>query len=382
MKKIITIIGARPQIIKSAALSRAIKYNHSSQLTEVVVHTGQHYSELMSDVFFAELGLSQPAYNLKVGSGSHGQQTAEMMKGLETVFEKESPNAVVVYGDTNSTLAAVIVASKMHIPLVHIEAGLRSFNKSMPEEVNRVLCDHVSTLLFSPTLTGVENLKKEGFKLDNSMPFSVDNPKVYHSGDVMYDNSLYFAQKVKEVLPPYELMTLQSQPYFLGTVHRPSNTDRPTNLTSIFEAFIELTKSYPKHLIYLPLHPRTVRSMNLSFSKDFMLKIEENPQLKIIPPVSFLNMIALQQHCDLIITDSGGMQKEAYFFNKPSVVLRTETEWVEIVEEGAAITVGADKEKIIDGVKAMLSARKTHFTPLYGDGKAAEFIAKEIINHC
>lgn len=382
MKKIITIIGARPQIIKSAALSRAIKYNHSSQLTEVVVHTGQHYSELMSDVFFAELGLSQPAYNLKVGSGSHGQQTAEMMKGLETVFEKESPNAVVVYGDTNSTLAAAIVASKMHIPLVHIEAGLRSFNKSMPEEVNRVLCDHVSTLLFSPTLTGVENLKKEGFKLDNSMPFSVDNPKVYHSGDVMYDNSLYFAQKVKEVLPPYELMTLQSQPYFLGTVHRPSNTDRPTNLTSIFEAFIELTKSYPKHLIYLPLHPRTVRSMNLSFSKDFMLKIEENPQLKIIPPVSFLNMIALQQHCDLIITDSGGMQKEAYFFNKPSVVLRTETEWVEIVEEGAAITVGADKEKIIDGVKAMLSARKTHFTPLYGDGKAAEFIAKEIINHC
>jgi len=382
MKKIITIIGARPQIIKSAALSRAIKYNHSSQLTEVVVHTGQHYSELMSDVFFAELGLSQPAYNLKVGSGSHGQQTAEMMKGLETVFEKESPNAVVVYGDTNSTLAAAIVASKMHIPLVHIEAGLRSFNKSMPEEVNRVLCDHVSTLLFSPTLTGVENLKKEGFKLDNSMPFSVDNPKVYHSGDVMYDNSLYFAQKVKEVLPPYELMTLQSQPYFLGTVHRPSNTDRPTNLTSIFEAFIELTKSYPNHLIYLPLHPRTVRSMNLSFSKDFMLKIEENPQLKIIPPVSFLNMIALQQHCDLIITDSGGMQKEAYFFNKPSVVLRTETEWVEIVEEGAAITVGADKEKIIDGVKAMLSARKTHFTPLYGDGKAAEFIAKEIINHC
>lgn len=382
MKKIITIIGARPQIIKSAALSRAIKYNYSSQLTEVVVHTGQHYSELMSDVFFAELGLSQPAYNLKVGSGSHGQQTAEMMKGLETVFEKESPNAVVVYGDTNSTLAAAIVASKMHIPLVHIEAGLRSFNKSMPEEVNRVLCDHVSTLLFSPTLTGVENLKKEGFKLDNSMPFSVDNPKVYHSGDVMYDNSLYFAQKVKEVLPPYELMTLQSQPYFLGTVHRPSNTDRPTNLTSIFEAFIELTKSYPKHLIYLPLHPRTVRSMNLSFSKDFMLKIEENPQLKIIPPVSFLNMIALQQHCDLIMTDSGGMQKEAYFFNKPSVVLRTETEWVEIVEEGAAITVGADKEKIIDGVKAMLSARKTHFTPLYGDGKAAEFIAKEIINHC
>ena len=382
MKKIITIIGARPQIIKSAALSRAIKYNYSSQLTEVVVHTGQHYSELMSDVFFAELGLSQPAYNLKVGSGSHGQQTAEMMKGLETVFEKESPNAVVVYGDTNSTLAAAIVASKMHIPLVHIEAGLRSFNKSMPEEVTRVLCDHVSTLLFSPTLIGVENLKKEGFKLDNSMPFSVDNPKVYHSGDVMYDNSLYFAQKVKEVLPPYELMTLQSQPYFLGTVHRPSNTDRPTNLTSIFEAFIELTKSYPKHLIYLPLHPRTVRSMNLSFSKDFMLKIEENPQLKIIPPVSFLNMIALQQHCDLIITDSGGMQKEAYFFNKPSVVLRTETEWVEIVEEGAAITVGADKEKIIDGVKAMLSARKTHFTPLYGDGKAAEFIAKEIINHC
>lgn len=382
MKKIITIIGARPQIIKSAALSRAVNKLFFSQLKEIVVHTGQHYSESMSDVFFGELGLPQPNYNLQVGSGSHAHQTAEMMKGLETIFEKEKPDAVVVYGDTNSTLAGAMVASKMHIPLVHIEAGLRSFNKSMPEEINRILCDHVSTLLFSPTASGIENLKKEGFKMDNSAPFNADNPKVYHSGDIMYDNSLYFAEKVKEILPPYELMTLQSQPYFLGTVHRPSNTDNPVHLESIFQAFLELTERYPEHIIYLPLHPRTKRSMNLNFSNDFMQKIEEHPQLKIIPPVSFIYMIALQQHCDLIITDSGGMQKEAYFFKKPSVILRSETEWVEIVEQGVAVTVGSEKEKIIAGVEAMLKQKEARFIPLYGDGKAAEFIAQEIINHC
>lgn len=385
MKKIVTIIGARPQIIKSAALSRAIKDKFSDKLTEVVVHTGQHYTDSMSNVFFQELGINQPAYNLNTGSGSHGTQTAEMMKGLEGIFQKENPNAVVVYGDTNSTLAAAMVASKLHIPLIHIEAGLRSYNKSMPEEVNRIMSDHVSTLLFSPTESGVKNLEKEGFKLDNQAPYSIDNPKVYHCGDIMYDNHLYYSQLLNDVIPPYEMMTLRSQPYFLATVHRPDNTDNPDHLRSIFEAFIELTKRYPKHLIYIPLHPRTQRAMNLNMLADFRKQVEENEQIKLLPPTSYINMIALQQHSDLIITDSGGLQKEAYFAGKLSVILRNETEWVEILDQGAGITTGWEKERILDGVNAVMASIKqgeTEFPPLYGDGKAAEFIAQEIIENC
>lgn len=382
MKKILTIIGARPQIIKSAAISRAIRTKFSDKITEVLVHTGQHYSASMSDVFFTELGLSQPDYNLNVGSGSHGSQTAEMIKGIEELLEKEKPNAIVLYGDTNSTLAGAIAASKIHVPVVHVEAGLRSYNKSMPEEINRIMCDHVSTLLFSPTKSGVLNLEKEGFKLNNEAPFSIDNPKVYHCGDIMYDNSIYFAEQLKDIIPPYELMALQAESFFLGTIHRPANTDNPEQLKSIFRAFIALANLYPSHSIYLPLHPRTRRAMNMHLEPEFLQRIEEKTQIKIIPPVSFVNMIALQQNCDLVITDSGGLQKEAYFFEKPCVILRPETEWVEIVEQGAAVLVDADKDRIVDGVVSMMNQKELKFPLLYGDGKAAEFIVEEIIKHC
>lgn len=382
MKKILTIIGARPQIIKSAAISRAIRTKFSDKITEVLVHTGQHYSASMSDVFFTELGLSQPDYNLNVGSGSHGSQTAEMIKGIEELLEKEKPNAIVLYGDTNSTLAGAIAASKIHVPVVHVEAGLRSYNKSMPEEINRIMCDHVSTLLFSPTKSGVLNLEKEGFKLNNEAPFSIDNPKVYHCGDIMYDNSIYFAEQLKNIIPPYELMALQAESFFLGTIHRPANTDNPEQLKSIFRAFIALANLYPSHSIYLPLHPRTRRAMNMHLEPEFLQRIEEKTQIKIIPPVSFMNMIALQQNCDLVITDSGGLQKEAYFFEKPCVILRPETEWVEIVEQGAAVLVDADKDRIVDGVVSMMNQKELKFPLLYGDGKAAEFIVEEIIKHC
>lgn len=382
MKKILTIIGARPQIIKSAAISRAIRTKFSDKITEVLVHTGQHYSASMSDVFFTELGLSQPDYNLNVGSGSHGSQTAEMIKGIEELLEKEKPNAIVLYGDTNSTLAGAIAASKIHVPVVHVEAGLRSYNKSMPEEINRIMCDHVSTLLFSPTKSGVLNLEKEGFKLNNEAPFSIDNPKVYHCGDIMYDNSIYFAEQLKNIIPPYELMALQAESFFLGTIHRPANTDNPEQLKSIFRAFIALANLYPSHSIYLPLHPRTRRAMNMHLEPELLQRIEEKTQIKIIPPVSFVIMIALQQNCDLVITDSGGLQKEAYFFEKPCVILRPETEWVEIVEQGAAVLVDADKDRIVDGVVSMMNQKELKFPLLYGDGKAAEFIVEKIIKHC
>lgn len=379
MKKIITIIGARPQIIKSAALSRAIKTKYSNQLTEVLVHTGQHYDEQMSEVFFTELALSRPDYNLNIGSGSHGTQTADMIKGLEDLFTQENPDVIVVYGDTNSTLAAAIAGSKMGIPIVHIEAGLRSFNKSMPEEINRIMCDHVSTLLFSPTETGVANLKNEGFSLDNVAPFNADNPKVYHSGDIMYDNSLYFSEIADENLTTHQELDLHHKPYFLATVHRGANTDDPEKLKSIFEAFLEITEIYPDHLIVLPLHPRTQKCMEEHLSEEFHQKIKECKQFRIIPPVSFLTIISLEKNCQLIITDSGGLQKEAYFFKKPCVILRPETEWVEIVEQGVAVIADADQNRIVNGVRAMLDQKDAEFPSLYGDGKAAEFIAGEIV---
>jgi len=382
MKKIITIIGARPQIIKSAALSRAIKTKYVNQLKEVLVHTGQHYDEQMSEVFFTELGLLKPDYNLNIGSRTHGAQTAEMIAGLEDLFNKEKPDAIVVYGDTNSTLAGAIAGSKMGIPIVHIEAGLRSFNKSMPEEINRIMCDHVSTLLFSPTKTGVEHLKNEGFKMDNVLPYNADNPKVYHSGDVMYDNSLYFSEIAEEQLTTDQELDLHHKPYFLATVHRGSNTDDPNRLIAIFEAFFEITEMYPDHLIVLPLHPRTQKCMDSSLSEEFHQKIKACKQFKIIPPVSFLTIISLEKNCQLIITDSGGLQKEAYFFKKPCVILRPETEWVEIVEKGVAVIADADKSRIVEGVKAMLEQKEAAFPSLYGDGKAAEFIAGEILKHC
>ncbi|HLV42527.1 MAG TPA: UDP-N-acetylglucosamine 2-epimerase (non-hydrolyzing) [Brumimicrobium sp.] len=379
MKKIITIIGARPQIIKSAALSRAIKNKYADRLTEILVHTGQHYDEQMSEVFFTELGLSKPDYNLKIGSGSHGAQTAEMIKGLEDLLIKEKPDAIVVYGDTNSTLAGAIAGSKMGIPIVHIEAGLRSFNKSMPEEINRIMCDHVSTLLFSPTKTGVAHLKNEGFKLDNVGPYTIDNPKVYHSGDIMYDNSLYFSEIADKNLTTNQELDLHHKPYFLATVHRGANTDDPKKLKAIFEAFLEITELYPDHLIVLPLHPRTHKCMEEHLSEGFHQKIKECKQFKIIPPVSFLTIIALEKNCQLIITDSGGLQKEAYFFKKPCVILRPETEWVEIVEQGVAVIVDADHNRIVNGVRAMLDRKNAEFPSLYGDGKAADFIAGEIL---
>ncbi|PKR80339.1 UDP-N-acetylglucosamine 2-epimerase (non-hydrolyzing) [Brumimicrobium salinarum] len=382
MKKIITIIGARPQIIKSAALSRAIAEKYTDQLTEVLVHTGQHYDEKMSEVFFTELGLKQPDYNLNIGSNAHGLQTAEMIIGLEKLLVKEKPDAIVVYGDTNSTLAGAITGSKLGIPIVHIEAGLRSFNKSMPEEVNRIMCDHVSTLLFSPTETGVKHLENEGFKLDNIAPYNANNPKVYHSGDVMYDNSLYFSEIAAENLTTHQELDLHYKPYFLATVHRGANTDDPEKLKAIFDAFLEIIEIYPDHLIVLPLHPRTHKCMEKHFSKEYHQKIKKCKHFKIIPPVSFLTIISLEKNCELVITDSGGLQKEAYFFKKPCVILRPETEWVEIVEQGVAMITDADQNRIVNGVRAMLDMKNAEFPSLYGDGKAAEFIAGEILEWC
>jgi UDP-GlcNAc3NAcA epimerase len=376
--KIITIIGARPQIIKAAAISRAIREKYSDQIQEIIVHTGQHYDENMSEVFFDELKIPRPNYNLQVGSGNHGQQTAKMLEGIEEIILKEKPNAVLVYGDTNSTVAGGLAASKLLIPLIHIEAGLRSFNKSMPEEINRIACDHMSTLLFSPTKQGLDNLSKEGFKIDNKAPFTIDNPHVYHCGDIMYDNSLYFSHLASD---RKIIKDLDLRPGFiLSTIHRNNNTDDPKRLTAIFEALHAITETYQKQLV-LPLHPRTHKMMDQNLPTELRKKIEANRLIKIIPPVSFLDVIALEKNAGIVVTDSGGVQKEAFFFQKPCLILRPETEWVEIVENGNAILCDADKDKILNAFDLFESKKDLTYPNLFGDGKASEFICGEILQH-
>ena len=380
MIKIVTIIGARPQIIKAAALSRAIKNKFANSIKEIIVHTGQHYDENMSQVFFDELGIPEPNYNLNVGSGSHGKQTATMLAGIEDILLQEKPNAIVLYGDTNSTLAGAIAASKIHVPVIHIEAGLRSFNKAMPEEVNRIMCDHVSTLLFSPTKTGFQNLLNEGFKAKNEKPFNANNPKIYHSGDVMFDNSLYFSEVADEKTTIISKNGLQKNNFILATIHRNNNTDEPVRLNALFNALFKISEANQLDVL-LPLHPRTAKLLEFNLDAELHQKIKSSKHFKIIAPVSFLEMIALEKNCKIVMTDSGGVQKEAFYFEKPCVILRPETEWVELVECGTAIITDADEQKIIDAFKTLTTKTDMKFPKLYGDGKAAEFICGEILHH-
>ena len=381
MIKIVTIIGARPQIIKAAALSRAIKNNYSNAIQEIIVHTGQHYDSNMSQVFFDELQIPAPNYNLNVGSASHGKQTAMMIQGIEEILMKENPNYLVLYGDTNSTLAGGIAASKIHVPVVHIEAGLRSFNKSMPEEINRILCDHVSTLLFSPTKTGFDNLINEGFKTQNVAPFNADNPKIYHCGDIMYDNSLYFSSIAENKSSVLHDLKLKNKQYILSTIHRDNNTDNPARLDAIFRAMqdISVKKSID---IVVPLHPRTSKLLETNLSTETYKSIKQNQLIHLLPPVSFIDMIALESNSYLVMTDSGGVQKEAFFFQKPCIILRPETEWVEIVNSGSCILTDANYSKIVDAYNSLTSDKKVlQFPTIFGDGKAAEFICNEMIKN-
>jgi UDP-GlcNAc3NAcA epimerase len=378
MIKLVTIIGARPQIIKAAALSRAIKNNFSDKISEIIVHTGQHYDENMSQVFFDELGIPQPNYNLQVGSGSHGSQTASMIIKIEEILLNEKPNAIVLYGDTNSTLAGGIAASKIHVPVIHIEAGLRSFNKNMPEEINRILCDHVSTLLFSPTLTGYNNLINEGFKENNYAPYHADNPKIYHCGDIMYDNSMYFSKVADTKIDIEKQYDIKKSNYILCTIHRNNNTDDASRLTILFDSLNTISEK-EKIPVVLPLHPRTSKLLEKNVEASILKKTNNNPLIKLVKPASFLEMTALEKNALLVITDSGGVQKEAFYFNKPCVILRSETEWLEQVECGAAIIADADKEKVIAAFNKLKNNSTFKFPSLYGDGKAAEFICEEIL---
>ena len=351
MKRIVTIIGARPQIIKAAAVSRAVQAHFSSQIEEHILHTGQHYDSNMSEVFFRELGVPEPMYNLHVGSASHGVQTARMIEGIEAVRMQTHYDGVLVYGDTNSTLAAAVAASKLQVPVFHVEAGLRSFNMSMPEEINRIVCDRLSSLLFAPTTTAVRNLEAEGM-----------TKGVVLSGDVMYDNSLYFCKTA--------CGCKTDRPFVLATVHRPANTDNEEHLRSIVRALQDIAKTGMD--VVVPLHPRTKKRI-----EDLRLNTDD---LRIIEPASFLEMIALEKNAAVVLTDSGGVQKEAFFYGTPCVILRPETEWVEIVEAGAGILADADYERIMAAYEQLVN-KPVDFPPLYGDGHASEKILEEIVRY-
>jgi UDP-GlcNAc3NAcA epimerase len=348
--KVLSIVGARPQFIKAAPVSRALR----PVAREVLVHTGQHYDHQMSAIFFDDLRMSEPTYNLGVGSGSHGWQTGQMLIRIEEVLLEERPDWVLVYGDTNSTLAGALAAVKLHMPLAHVEAGLRSFNRRMPEEHNRVLTDHAADLLFCPTQTAVDNLAHEGIC-----------QKVYLVGDVMVDALMQDSTLAEQQSDLLACLDLQPGNYALATVHRPSNTDDPSRLQAILAALTELELP-----VAFPVHPRTRRRM-----AEFGLNILESriQSLKLLEPLGYLDMLLLEKHARLILTDSGGVQKEAFFFAVPCLTLREDTEWIETVEAGWNCLVGANRTAIVQ------AARDFHPVgsppPVFGDGHAAERIA-------
>jgi len=357
--KVLTVVGARPQFIKAAPVSEVLRGRPG--VREVLLHTGQHYDAGMSDVFFEELGIPKPDYHLGIGGGTHGQNTGRMIEAIEGVLLKERPDWVLVYGDTDSTLAGALAAVKLHIPVAHVEAGLRSFNRRMPEEINRVLTDHTADLLLAPTPQAVENLLREGLPRE----------RVRWVGDVMYDAALRFAEVAREKSRILERLGLEPGGYLLATVHRAENTDDPARLRAIFEGLFRVAEHYP---VVLPLHPRTRKALE---RLGMLPRVKE--RLVVTDPLGYLDMLRLLEASRAVVTDSGGLQKEAFFFRRPCVTLREETEWVELVEAGwNRLVPPEDAERVHQGVLAHLDARGEEVRA-YGDGHAAERVAAELL---
>jgi len=356
--KIVTVVGARPQFVKAAVLSRAFRnfaLEGKDKIQEIILHTGQHYDANMSDVFFDEMEIPKPQINLGIGGGSHGQNTGRMIECIEQVLLQEKPQCLLVYGDTDSTLAGAIAAAKLHIPVAHVEAGLRSFNKKMPEELNRIATDHFSEFLFTPTTTATHNLSTEG----------ITGEKVVQVGDVMYDAALYYKPKAQKPA------TIQDDtPFILCTIHRAENTDQLHRLECIFKALNQLANNTP---VVVPIHPRT-RKILVSSSIDVK-------NILLVDPVGYFEMIWLLEHCELVVTDSGGLQKEAFFFNKQCVTVRNETEWVELIEAGANTLVDADQEEILKICAKSNRKFDVLDSTLYGSGNAGGSIVQHLYNY-
>lgn len=372
--KILTVIGARPQIIKSAAISSKIAEAYSDKIQEVVVHTGQHYDAGMSDKFFTELNIPVPQYNLEVGSGKHGKQTGIMLRKLEETIEQEQPDVVLIYGDTNSTLAAAVAASKMHIPVAHIEAGMRSFNKAMPEELNRVLSDHSSTFLFCPTDEAVKNLNQEGFEGCESHP-NLDCPHISNVGDIMYDNALRYGN-TDQSARTISGERFEPGTFMISTIHRASNTQNATQVETIFKAINESGAENSLKII-LPIHPRTRAVLgSRASSEDWKSNYEF---ICFTEPLGYRDILWCLNHGTLAITDSGGLQKEAAFFNTPSVVLRSETEWVELVDFGLVKLSKTEEMPIRESVSEQLNSLAKLPENYYGDGNASGRILDTLV---
>ena len=360
--KICTIIGARPQFVKAAAVSAKIaEMSSAHDLEEVIIHTGQHYDADMSNVFFEELGIAKEKYNLEVGSASHGVQTANMLVGIEDVLLSEKPDWVLIYGDTNSTLAGALAAVKLHIPVAHVEAGMRSFNRLMPEEINRIVSDKISTLNLCSTQTAMENLATEGM-MDGAVL----------TGDVMYDCAIKFAPLAEKYSDPFAKFAINPGQYILMTCHRAENTNDEKRLASIVSAVNKIAK---KTTVIYPVHPRTE-----SFLENYSLAFSD--KVLTVPPVGYLEMLILEKNAALILTDSGGVQKEAFFYQTPCVTMRDETEWIETVELGWNILTGAAESEIMEAVaKFAESPLPEAAEQPYGDGNASEKIVNELLNY-
>ena len=367
--KIATIIGVRPQFIKAAMVSRVLRDRQG--VREILIHTGQHYDNNMSDVFFDEMEMPVPDYNLGIGADTQGAQTGRMLEAIEAVLITEKPDLALVYGDTNSTLAGALAAVKLHIPVAHVEAGLRSFNRKMPEEHNRVLTDHCSDILFCPTQNAVDNLQAEGITSSaqrlTSLPANQLPRTVALVGDVMYDAALFFGDKAKRESHVLKDLNLEAKTYILATVHRAENTDNPARLMEIFEGLDEVARDIP---VILPLHPRTKKCL---INSKFKI---QNSKLRCISPFGYLDMVMLEKNARLIVTDSGGIQKEAFFHKVPCVTLRDETEWVELVDAGVNVLVGADKGKIMQGIGRMIEKEIDGSLAVDGRGDAGEKVVE------
>lgn len=355
--KILTVLGARPQFVKAAALSRALRVSYLP-IEEKIVHTGQHFDDNMSDVFFREMEIPQPAFRLDVNNLGHGAMTGRMLEGVEQILIQEKPNMVLVYGDTNSTLAGALAASKLHIPVAHVEAGLRSFNMEMPEEINRILTDRISSILFCPTQQALDNLRAEGYE-----KFGI---QLMPSGDVMQDAALYYLDRARSTSRIISQFNLKRKGYVLCTIHRAENTDHPARLKGICDALNHIANEVP---VVLPLHPRTRKYLQTQC-------IHLNAH--IIDPVGYFDMLMLIDNCSLILTDSGGLQKEAYFFSKYCITMRDQTEWIELVKGGFNRICGADMDKIVDAFENFKTKDDVFTDNLYGGGKAAQAISKAL----
>ncbi len=376
LARILTIIGTRPQSIKTAAVSHVLNEEHADLIEERILYTGQHYDRELFQVFFDELGIPEPFRDLGVGSGKQGEQTAGMLRGIEVSIEEERPDLVLLYGDTNSTLAGAVAASKLQVPIAHVEAGLRSFRKAMSEEINRVLTDQVSTLLFAPTVVAEAQLGHEGFPLDPPLRASIDHPAVHRSGDVMYDNALHLAPVAERRSDVLERLSIAPGAILL-TFHRAENCKDPERLKGILEGIRRLLERSGKKGV-LPLHPGTRKAIEAHVQKELWEQFLNDPAIMVTDPLSYLDMIRLQRNASLIVTDSGGLQKEAFFHGKPCMVLRDETEWTELVENGNSVLVGADAERIEKGAELFTKGSAEAVPELFGDGAAGNYICRTI----